>query len=146
MARIIQLEPGVFVAPQLVAEDFAEIAARGFRSVVDNRPDGEAPGQMSHDEAAAASRRHGMRFRYDPVINANVTEDAPVAAFARAMAELPGPILFYCRTGTRCTMLWAQAVAGRLGAGEALRIAAGAGYNLEDLRPILEERAGLVEA
>ena len=54
MAKLIQLEGGVFVAPQIVESDFAEIAAKGFKTVVNNRPDGEAADQMPDEVAKAA--------------------------------------------------------------------------------------------
>lgn len=146
MARLIQLEDGVFVAPQIVEEDFAEIAARGFRSVVDNRPDGEAEDQMPHEVARAAAERHGLAFRYEPVRNFDITEDAPVDAFAASLKELPGPILFYCRSGTRCTLLWAQASVERLGLAETVRIAEAAGYDLSPILDVLEERDEAVAA
>jgi sulfide:quinone oxidoreductase len=137
---IIQLEPDIAVAPQLVEADFAEIAAQGFRSVVNNRPDGEAPDQIPNAQAEAAARRHGLAFHYQPVKNGNVTDDDVVGTFARLMDELPGPILFYCRTGTRCTILWTQAAAPRVGVDAALSVARGAGYELDFMRDTLEER------
>lgn len=142
MAKIVQLDPTVSVAPQLVQSDFAEIAARGFRSVVNNRPDGEAADQLPNAEAEALARRNGLEFRYQPVRNVNVTDDDVVAAFGRLIEELPAPILFYCRSGTRCTTLWTQVSAPRLGVDSALQIARQAGYNLEPLRETLEARAG----
>ena len=71
-----------------------------------------------------------------------MTDEAVVEDFARLLNDLPGPILFYCRSGTRCTALWAQASVGRLGVARTLEIAAKAGYDLEVLRDRLEERAG----
>ena len=62
-----------------------------------------------------------------------------VDTFACLMAELPRPILFYCRTGTRCTMVWAQASVGRFGVDKVLEIAARAGYDLQVLRDDLVE-------
>jgi sulfide:quinone oxidoreductase len=140
VVEIIQLEPDIAVAPQLVEADFAEIAARGFRSVVNNRPDGEAPDQLPNAQAAAAARRHGLAFRYQPVKNASATDDDVVSTFARLMDDLPGPILFYCRTGTRCTILWTQAATPRLGVDEVLLVARNAGYELDFLRDTLAER------
>jgi sulfide:quinone oxidoreductase len=143
MAKLIQLETDIFVAAQLAEADFAEAAARGFRSVVNNRPDGEAPDQLPNDRAKAVALRHGLRYRYQPVENLNVTDDDVVAAQARLMNELPGPILFYCRSGTRCTILWAQVAVPRLGVAKTLEIAAKAGYDLEIIREQLTERSNL---
>jgi sulfide:quinone oxidoreductase len=140
MVKIIQLEPNIAVAPQLVEADFAEIAARGFRSVVNNRPDGEVPDQLASAQAEAAAHRHGLVFRYQPVRNINVTDDDVVATFARLMDDLPEPILFYCRTGTRCTTLWTQVAANRLGIDEALAVVHNVGYDLDFLRDTLTEQ------
>jgi uncharacterized protein (TIGR01244 family) len=140
VVEIIQLERDTAVAPQLVEADFATIARLGFRSVVNNRPDGEAPDQLPNAKAAAAARRHGLEFRYLPVHNVNVTDDDVVAAFRRLMDDLPRPILFYCRTGTRCTILWSQAQAGRRTVGEVLAIVRNAGFDLDFLSETLIER------
>jgi sulfide:quinone oxidoreductase len=141
MIKIIQLEAGIFVAPQLVEADFAEIAARGFRSVVNNRPDREAPDQLPNEQAEAAALGRGLQFRFLPVDNLNVTDETPVNAFAQLMDDLPRPTLFYCRSGTRCTILWAQVAVLRLGVATTLEIASEAGYDLEVLRDRLTERA-----
>jgi sulfide:quinone oxidoreductase len=142
MAKIVQLEPDVFVGHQLVECDFAELAARGFRSVVNNRPDGEAPGQLPNRQAHALALRHGLAFRYLPVISANITDDDVVDEFANLINDLPRPILFYCRSGTRCATLWTQVMAQRLDIASALETAAKAGYDLEILRDDLIEQAG----
>lgn len=140
LVKVIQLEPNIAVAPQLVEGDFAAVAALGFRSVVNNRPDGEVPDQLANARAQAAAHRHGLAFRYQPVQNLNVTDDGVVEAFARAMEDLPQPILFYCRSGTRCATLWVQAAARRIGIDEALAAARKGGYDLDFLRETLAER------
>jgi len=145
MSQIIQLEADIFVAHQLVEADFAELAARGFRAVVNNRPDGEAPDQLPNRQAEAAARRHGLQFRHLPVTGENITDDDVVDAFARLMDELPGPILCYCRTGRRCATLWTQVAAARLGVAAALETASQAGYDLEILRDDLIEQASARE-
>jgi sulfide:quinone oxidoreductase len=61
VAKFVKLDPQVSVSPQLVAADFAEAAARGFRSVVNNRPDGEAADQLPNAEAAALAQRQRHR-------------------------------------------------------------------------------------
>lgn len=141
MDRISQLEDGVFVASQIGERDFADIAARGFRSVVNNRPDGEADGQLPSDRARAEAGRHGLAYRHLPVANYDITEDEPIAAQAAALDELPRPILFYCRSGNRSTLLWAQASVDRLGFDDVDAIVTRAGYDLDVLREFLAERA-----
>ena len=146
MVRIVQLEPDIAAAPQLAEADFADIAARGFRSVVNIRPDGEAPDQLPNAQAKNAAQRHGLTFRHLPVMSVNVTDDDVVDGFARLMDELPGPILFYCGSATRCTTLWTQAAAPRIGVDDALSVAREAGHDLDFLREVLEERADWLDA
>lgn len=146
MVKIIPLEPEIGVAAKLGEADFAEIAARGFRSVVNLLPDGETPDQLPSARAEAAARRHGLAFRYRPVMVAEVTDDDVVEDFARLVDELPAPILFYCKSAGRSATLWTQAAAGRLGVDTALQIARDAGYDLEILRDSLAERGDWLSA
>ncbi len=141
MVKFVQLEPDIAAASQLAESDFADIAARGFRAVVNIRPDGEAPDQLPNAEARRTAERHGLTFRHMPVMSVNATDDDIVDHFARLMDDLPGPVLFYCGSATRCTTLWTQAAAPRIGIDEALSVAREAGHDLEFLREVLEERA-----
>lgn len=143
MVQVRQLEADVSVAGQLTEADFAEVAARGFRAVVNNRPDGETPDQLPSGDAEAAAARAGLAYRFHPVTHPQAASDeASVAAFAKAVEELPHPVLFYCRSGSRCTTLWGRAAAARLGVELTMAIAAEAGYDLEVFRDELEKRAG----
>jgi sulfide:quinone oxidoreductase len=138
--RIAQLTPFLSVSPQLAEADLGILAAQGFRSVVDNRPDGEAEDQPPSAVLAAAAERVGLAYRHLPVVSGQVT-DEDVAAFARALAELKGPVLAFCRTGTRSATLWALSEAWHLDPAAILAAAAGAGYDLAGLRPRLEAAA-----
>ena len=96
------------VAAQIAREDVAEIAARGFRAIMCNRPDGESPGQTDAAAIRAEAAAHGLAFGFVPVISgAIVPED--VADFRAALAEMPAPVLAYCRSGARCRHLWTLA-------------------------------------
>lgn len=141
MVKIVQLETDIAAAAQLSEADFAHVAARGFRSVVNIRPDGEAPDQLPNAHAERAAEQQGLTFRHLPVMSFNVTDEEVVGNFARLMDDLPGPILFYCGSAMRCTTLWTQAAAPRLGIDRALLVAREAGHDLELLRETLEERA-----
>ena len=121
-------------------------AARGFRSVVAIRPEGEAPDQLPQASAAQVAERNGLAFRYLPVSGLDAIDEDTVISFARLMDELPGPILFYCGTGTRCAVLWSQAAASRLGVDAVLRAARKAGFKFDFLRDTLEERSQWREA
>lgn len=93
------------VAPQIAPEDVAELAALGFRTVICNRPDGEEPGQPAFAEIAAAAAAAGLTAVHVPVVSGGITEEN-VADFRAAIAEAPGPIFAYCRSGTRSRNLW----------------------------------------
>ena len=102
------LTPDFAAAPQIVADDLAEIAALGYRAVMCNRPDGEDPGQTDFATIAAAAKAHGLAAVHVPVISGQVAPD-DVEDFRAAIAALPRPVFAYCRSGTRCRMLWQMA-------------------------------------
>lgn len=100
-----QLAPGFSVSAQLTLDDVHEAVAQGFKSIICNRPDDEESGQSNADKIEEASNRLGMAFAHVPAISGAVKpEDAQ--AMARAMADLPSPILAYCRSGARSTKLF----------------------------------------
>lgn len=117
------------VSAQICAEDLPAIAARGFRSVICNRPDGEAADQPAFGEIEAAARAAGLEIRNQPIV-AGTLGDADAAAFGAALDELPKPVLAYCRTGTRSATLWSLSQAGRLPAAEILAKTRAAGYDM----------------
>jgi uncharacterized protein (TIGR01244 family) len=101
-----QITPDYAVSPQISIDDVAEIKQAGFRSVICNRPEGEDPGQPSVASIKAAVEGAGLTFRWIPVISGQMTADN-VADQAAALDEIEGPVLAYCRSGTRCTNLYA---------------------------------------
>lgn len=106
-APIKQLSPNFAVAPQLGPEDMADVAAAGFKSVIINRPDFEGgPDQPTAAQVSAAAEAVGLKVEYQPVVGSAMTM-GDVARFAELLQELPAPVLAYCRTGTRCTNLFA---------------------------------------
>src|SRR3954451_21146823 len=100
------------VTPQVQADDVPELAARGFRSIVCNRPDGEGPDQPSFAEIEAACRQCGLAAAYCPAVSGDVT-DKDAHAFGELLESLPAPTAAYCRTGMRPATLWTLAGAGR---------------------------------
>jgi uncharacterized protein (TIGR01244 family) len=93
------------VSPQILASDVAEIAAGGFKSVICNRPDGESFDQTPYAEIEAEVRKAGLDFRYIPVVSGAMTHE-DVAVMAEALKEMPVPVFAYCRSGTRCGVLF----------------------------------------
>lgn len=102
----------IFVAPQLAPADMAEAARAGFRAVVNNRPDFEGgPDQPTSAAVAAAAEAAGLAYRHLPVSGAHQTPQE-AAAFAVLLAELPRPLLLFCRSGARSTRLYQLAQGG----------------------------------
>jgi sulfide:quinone oxidoreductase len=120
---------GLSVAPQITSADVQEIADEGFRAIVCNRPDGEGMDQPNFDEIEAAAAKLGLRTAYLPITAGKVTDD-DAAAFRDLMTELPGPILAYCRTGTRSATLWSLAVAKEKSVADILAATQSAGYDM----------------
>jgi uncharacterized protein (TIGR01244 family) len=131
-----RLDDHASVAGQVWPEDLPSLVAAGFRTIVNNRPDGEQPGQPAAAEIEAAAQAAGLGYHHIPV--AGGFSQAQVDAMTSALAS--GPVLAFCASGTRSTFLWALARAqagddpAELGAK-----AASAGY---DLRPIQRWLAG----
>lgn len=142
MVRIVTLSPDFAVAPQLMAEDFPEVAEQGFKSIIGNRPDGEQPGQLSSADAAQLAKANGLQFRHLPLVMPIVLEEATSDATQELIDTLPKPILAYCRSGTRSAMAWAGALSRTLPVDEVVgRLQAG-GYEAAGLADALKERNG----
>ncbi len=130
----------ISVAPQLTASDMAEAAKMGFKTIVNNRPDGEGgPGQPASKDVEAAAKAAGLDFIYMPVVSGQINEDN-IADFKKVLAQAKAPVLAFCRTGTRCCNLWALAEAANASTAEIVNQAANAGYDLRGLAPVLEAR------
>ena len=107
----VSLAPSMTVSGQIAPEDFAALAARGVRMVINNRPDNEDPGQLSAAEAARLAAEHGMAFRHVP-ISLPALAPADIARFADALAAADGPTHAYCRSGMRSALVWGIDAAG----------------------------------
>jgi sulfide:quinone oxidoreductase len=120
---------GLSVAPQILPEDVQAIADHGFRAIVCNRPDGEGMDQPNFEEIEAAAGALGLKTAYLPITAGKVTDEDAVR-FRALMTELPGPILAYCRTGTRSATLWSLAVAKEKPVADILAATQAAGYDM----------------
>ncbi|MFC4215446.1 TIGR01244 family sulfur transferase [Pseudophaeobacter arcticus] len=137
-ARVIT--PRYSVSPQISAEDMPEIVANGYKTVICNRPDSEVP--PSHQAAAirAAAEAAGLVFRELPLTHQTMTPEN-VAQQRAFYEESPGPVLAYCASGTRCSVIWSLGVATEMSPDEILEKTSAAGYQLDGLRPTLESIA-----
>jgi uncharacterized protein (TIGR01244 family) len=118
------------VSPQIAVEDLARAAAEGFVLVINNRPDDEEPGQPSSAEIEAAAKAAGLDYVHVPV-RGGPTPDQ-VEAVRRAVASTEGPVLAFCRSGTRSIVTWSigQAISGAADRDTLVRQGAEAGYDL----------------
>ena len=129
------LDETAWVFPrQIVPADLPSLAAQGIRLLVNNRPDGEEPGQPTSAEIEVAARAAGLDYRHIPISGGFPA--AKVEAMVEALEH--GPALLFCRSGTRSTYAWALARALRGAQPETLLCqAAEAGYDLRPLLPYL---------
>ncbi len=128
------------VSPQIALEDLEAIRAAGYRAVIDNRPDAEIPDELHTGEMRAQAEALGLVFFANPVIGGALTMQN-VTAQAEAIAAAPGPVLAYCASGNRSSIVWALSQAGTRPASELIAAAAQHGYQLAHLAPQIEALA-----
>lgn len=127
------------VAPQILPEDVAAIAEAGYKSIMCNRPDGEEFGQPDFAGIEAEAVKAGLEVRWVPIGGMGPRPD-DVDDFAAALRDMPQPLLAYCRTGTRCTMMWTIAMHGVLADDDLLKHTSAAGYDMRGLIGQLSSR------
>ena len=130
--QIHRLTEQLSVAAQIAPGDIAELAAAGFRSLINNRPDGEAHDQPASALLADVAASHGLAYRHLPVVSGQLS-DRDAVDFSDALHSLPSPVLAFCRTGTRSCSLWVLQADGDADA--LFDTARRAGYELQSLRP-----------
>ena len=128
------------VSGQIAVEDVAVVAAAGFRSMICNRPDGESFDQTDYALISAEAERCGLEIRWQPVMSGHVSDEEG-REFGEIVAALPAPVFAYCRSGTRCIVLWSLSQAGSLPTSEIIAAAGNAGYDLSGLTPRLDALA-----
>ena len=123
------------VSPQIALDDLARAAGDGFKLVINNRPDGEDPGQPTSAEVEAAARAAGLDYVHIPV-RGGPTPDQ-VEANYRAVEAAGGPVLAFCRSGTRSIVTWSlgQFQADERTRDELVELGAQAGYDLSGAFP-----------
>ena len=128
----------MFVAPQIGLDDVKAARDAGITLIINNRPDEEEAGQISGAEIEAAAAALGINYVAIPVTHSGFSQPQ-VQAMADALDAAVGPVLGYCRSGTRSCLLWALAEASQ-GAepDDVTEIAANAGYDATSIRPLLD--------
>lgn len=134
MSEFRRVTDSLSVSPQVSEADMARAAAQGFVLVINNRPDGEDPGQPSSATIEAAARAAGMDYLYVPVRGGPTQEQVDAVRAATEAAD--GPVLAFCRSGTRSIVTWSI---GRALAGEdretLVHQGREAGYDLSGVLP-----------
>ena len=134
-----RINDDVSVAPQISPDDMPAIKSAGFTTVINNRPDGEAFDQPSSAVMKMAAEAAGLIYHHIPLGREGVSPEL-IDAERAALEGSNGPVLAFCRSGTRSTTLWALSQAGNMPAQEIVAQAAHAGYEISHLSDYLSQR------
>ncbi|WP_209598123.1 TIGR01244 family sulfur transferase [Ruegeria sp. HKCCSP351] len=139
--EIRQITPRYAVSPQITVEDVPAIAEAGFAKVICNRPNAEVPPAMQSDAIGEAVRAAGMEYEVLELTHQTMTPEN--VKRQRDMAENgSGPVLAYCASGTRCSVVWALGQCDHMSTDDILSATGKAGYQLDNLRPMLDQIRG----
>lgn len=130
---IRQITPTYAVTPQIDPADLAAIAAAGFKAVICNRPDAEVPPSHQANAIEAAARAAGLGFTCIPVTHQGLNMEM-VNDQAAAMEAAGGPVLAYCASGTRSSIVWSLSQAGKMPTDDIIAATTAAGYDLGGMR------------
>lgn len=127
-----------FVSPQLTADDIREAATNGFTLIVNNRPDGEMPGQPTSAELETATREAGIAYAYLPVDSGGITPHHTGGLESAIDDAEDGKTLAFCKSGMRSLLVWSYAEA-RFGkpVGQIIDEARLAGFDISGHEPAL---------
>lgn len=143
--KVSKLTDGIWVAEQIQLDAIPALQSRGFASIIDLRPDGEAADQPGAQAVESAARAHRMEFAYVPVPHGDIPDSA-VSALGKSISSAPRPILLYCRSGRRAARTWSLVEASRPGGLDAVAILAAvtaSGQSADDLSTDIARRIAL---
>ncbi len=103
--EITQLDSNYCVSAQVHPDDLPRLKEAGYRTLINNRPDGEEPGQPTAKELSRLAAQLGLRYAHIPIVPGQMT-DQDARDLAKAIGDAGGPVLAFCRTGTRSANLW----------------------------------------
>lgn len=134
------ITPAYAVSPQIAPEDIPAIAAAGFTTILCNRPDAEVPADLSAAAIRIVAEAAGLTFVDNPVTHQTLNMDI-VSVQTAAMTASDGPVLAYCASGTRSSIVWSLGQAGQMPVDAIITATAKAGYDLGGMRARLETLA-----
>ncbi len=137
-----QLDADFFAGPQLVPEHMALIAEKGIKVVINNRPDGEQAGQPDADDMRKAAEDAGIAYYFLPVTGPTLNADT-IKQTKKILDKDEGPVLAYCASGLRSSLVWALVQVCEEGAApeEVYAHVEAQGYDLTNARPLLDQIA-----
>ena len=138
-----KIDDKTYASPQIGLAEVAYAKALGIGMIINNRPEGESDDQTPGADIEAAARDAGIAYVAIPVSHAGFSMPQ-VEMMQAALAQAgDAPVLAYCRSGTRSTLLWALAQArSGLDPDEIAASAAGAGYDISPIRATVDMLAG----
>lgn len=107
MVEVVNVTPEFAIGPQVSGDDFEQLHAAGFASVLNARPDDEVGVYLAARDAEQLARENGLAYAHSPTENHAIFEPEIIDRFEQALVELPKPIFAHCKTGTRTVILWA---------------------------------------
>ena len=134
--KIRPLTENFAVSPQIHARDVAHLAREGYRTIINNRPDGEGWGQPRGADIEAEARANGLAYHHVPISNRGLVP-GQIEQVAAILDGADGPVLAFCRSGTRSAHAWALSQAGKMAAQDIIDAAARAGYDVRALAQFL---------
>lgn len=140
--KLNQIANGLFVTSQLTPDNVRALGSRGFKNIVDIRPDGEASDQTPSSEIKQVAEDNDMAFHYIPVPHGSIPEEA-VKALTNALSDPTTPTVLYCRTGNRAVRTYALVQASRTDGSNAaaiIKMVRDAGFSADDLKDKIAER------
>lgn len=142
MKKIIHITPEFAVSPALTAQDIAQAAAMGFKSILSNLPDGESQAHLTSGEEAVLAAQGGLHYRHVPAIKFDIFSERVVESMHKALNELPRPVLAHCASGLRSAIAWAAVAARTQSTDNVLAKLRAAGLDLEAIREDLDALGG----
>nr|WP_313062628.1 TIGR01244 family sulfur transferase [Moraxella sp. CTOTU49097] len=93
---------------QIEPQQVDKIGAQGFKTIINNRPDGEEPNQPLQTDIATKAQQAGLAYHYLPVVAGQLTREQ-VEQFAEIFNQAEKPVFMFCRSGNRSNVLFQSA-------------------------------------
>ena len=136
MTQLRKITDNVSVCAQVFPEQIDFIKQSGFKTIINNRPDMEKPGQPFAGDIEKLAREAGMNYVHLPMQPGQITPEL-LASMAETIENSDGPVVAHCATGMRSTILWCFVNVKEMGVDGVMSAATAAGMDVEKIRPAL---------